>query len=448
MFRDRYAISVSLSNSVTKHLYHVPPTFHRATDVVAPKESFQFERLPAEMMLRVMFYTPVNDLKNLVKTGKFVRATWKIHSKRVFKGVQSAQSPEFVELFGMMSAFGKRVSRSEECTPGNVTVRQEGGNNSRQVQDETSEMQGQRSPRTAEQTQDLTDAIDSMEWEEGVKAPCSLKSQSSAIPTSKVLQNFQTHAGWVYLDFLSCLQDKFDESIDHLNHLGLRIHTREKCDARAVMLTLVRMHWRYITDEEEEDFVEKKDEQHSTEDRTNSIATPLIIFELQSQTVRDMVRRILRFIITRMTGLYRLDRRAAGFLNRYAEARASGPNTMMDEDTVRTFLQQTIIGLVMGTCFFYGTSEVLATLCGKSDERYEDPNTQTISLAFQNVLTRRVGADWMGLELQESESGGWIGFSRSDWDEGPECWRILILNGVISYACRITDVYGEGRRKD
>lgn len=187
---------------------HIPDTPRNPTNVVhANERPFNFEKLPAEIMLRVMFQTPMGDLNSLVSVSKFTYATWRESSTRVFEGVQRTQFPEFEGLFGKMPVYS--------CLEGEYT-------------------------RTAAQTQNLRDAIDVLEWE-GTDGPYR-QIETYKLYSNDMIYTFLTrYGGWRYLYFLTDLQDLVDAHLEPLANLKVYTNPQDGIMMRPAMLALLRL---------------------------------------------------------------------------------------------------------------------------------------------------------------------------------------------------------------
>lgn len=172
---------------------------------------FELNKLPAEVVCRVMFHTPIDDLKSLIAADQEVKDLFEANRSYIFKGIQRVQFSEFEGLFGEVPAFQstRRHPPPPACT------------------------------QTVNQAQNLKDAVSSTEWGESEDDLC-----SPPLSSEDVFKKLCQKGGWDYLQLLEYLQDRSDPLLEDLKSVGFRMYSQEQTDLRAAMLTIQRMHWR------------------------------------------------------------------------------------------------------------------------------------------------------------------------------------------------------------
>lgn len=135
----------------------------------------------------------------------------------------------------------------------------------------------------------------------------------------------------------------------------------------------------------------------------NLVETAPDILKAQLLSVQIVVHSMLRFINTKMTGTYLLDRQASAFLYRYGEARNNNSDIMMSDANTRGFLRETITGLGFWTCLSYGIDSVLGGLFARPEENGTNVQKNLMTSGIKMALKRRLRADTYSTEYKCSK---------------------------------------------
>ena len=279
-----------------------------------PKVS-AFEKLPVELILDIMGHTASDDLKNLIRTEKFMNKIFKRHKTCIFKRIQRYQYPEFLEWFGERAGFDGPVSGDS---------------------------------RTSEQAQCLKEVVLSFNWRAVVSTT------SGGDPSRLFLHLLERYGGWRYLFFLKVMKHQMEIEAQHLHesHGGKLGMTGEQ--AKAMVMCLCRMSWNPAVD-----FNTGMSEVDRIAEVRMRVEDRLKFFRREPPALQQLMTGLLKILTFCIVQAMRLDTVAMAYLHFYLpvgmasltmEQRVAGWEVLVSKIMAKTLL---------GGLFYFGVTNVM-----------------------------------------------------------------------------------------
>ena len=269
----------------------------------------QFQRLPTELIVLVMWHTRFCDLRNMIKTGKSVNQIFEENKTSIFKRVQICQFPEFSGWFGDLPGFdGSLLGKS----------------------------------RTSEQIQCLRRLVICLYGQRAIAAP----SDQRAAQTSLYL--LDRYGGWRYLYFLELMKHYMEREAKKLWKAShVQIHPMSKELAKSTILCLSRMSWRGSR------LLELLGEEYTVSDLPDIIKGRLKLFQQEPHIVQKMIVAALELLVCRIARRLGLPETVLAYSIRYYRDRFGISLTATEKRHLHNWTSEILAQLLLQCCFTY-----------------------------------------------------------------------------------------------
>ena len=269
----------------------------------------QFQRLPTELIVLVMWHTRFCDLRNMIKTGKSVNQIFRENKTSIFKRMQICQFPEFSGWFGDLPGFdGSILGKS----------------------------------RTSEQIQCLRRLVICLYGHRAIAAP----SDQRAVQTC--LDLLDRYGGWRYLYFLEVMKVYMECEAKKLwkaSHVQIQPMSKEL--AKSTILCLSRMSWRGSR------LLEVLGEEYNVSDLPDIVKGRLKLFQQEPQIVQKMILATLELLVCRIARRLGLPETALAYSVRYYRDRFGISLTATEKQHLHNWASETLAQLLLQCCFTY-----------------------------------------------------------------------------------------------
>ncbi|KAM0802377.1 hypothetical protein BDR22DRAFT_904769 [Usnea florida] len=269
----------------------------------------QFQRLPTEIVVLVMWHTRIRDLRNMIKTGKSVNQVFRENKMSIFKRVQICQFPEFSGWFGDLPGFdGSILGKS----------------------------------RTFEQVQCLRRLLVCSYGHRAIATPSAQRAAQAS------LYLLERHGGWDYLYFLQATKDHMEGEAKMLwNAVHVQIPPMSKEMAKSTILCLSRMSWRGSR------LLEVLGEEYTVSDLPDIVKGRLKSFEEEPQIVQKIILTTLELLVCRLAKRLDLPETALSFSIWYCRERFGISLTVTEKQNLHNLTSEILAQLLLQCCFTY-----------------------------------------------------------------------------------------------
>ncbi|MCJ1257202.1 hypothetical protein MMC24_005027 [Lignoscripta atroalba] len=264
-----------------------------------------FENLPTELILQVMKHVDVDDLPNLVMSGRAAYAVWQTSKRAIFNGIVEVQYPDFEPFFGKPDGF-----KSKYDSPTNASVAF-GGHEDRHVENLLDN-------RTPKQRQNLVEAI----YEDILSTP-----MFSRDPSRRLSHLYDRHrmidcGGRPFLEFLQRLSSKLDLHLEALRTVcGNNADGIDTSLARPALLALWQLGWHRASQGSVDTGIPWDFEEPTDCDKIH------LVLE-QPNVVRDYLTRILHAIVFAVRDEMGFRTASEAFINGYKTVKKDNATAM------------------------------------------------------------------------------------------------------------------------
>ena len=275
----------------------------------------QFQRLPTELIVLVMWHTSSCDLRNMIKTGKSLNQIFKENKTSIFKRVQICQFPEFSGWFGDLPGF-------DGSTLGNS--------------------------RTAEQIQCLRRFVICLYGHREIVTP---SDQWAALASLDLLDRT---GGWRYLYFLEVMKVSMEREAKKLWKASqVQIYPMSKELAKSTVFCLSRMSWRGSR------LLEVLGEEYTVWDLPYIVMGRLKLFYQEPQIVQRMILATLELLVCRIASRLDLPETVLSYSIRYYRDRVGISLTVPEKQHLHNWASEILAQLLLQCCFTYEMGVVL-----------------------------------------------------------------------------------------
>lgn len=269
----------------------------------------QFQRLPTDIILLVMWHTRICDLRNLIKTGKSVNQIFKENKTSIFRRVQICQFPEFSGWFGDLPGFdGSILGKS----------------------------------RTSEQIQCLRRLVISLYGHEEIAVSSAQRAAQAS------LNLLDRYGGWRYLYFLQFMKDHVEGEAKKLWKAShVQIHLMSKELAKSTILCLLRMSLRGTRP------LELLGEEYIASDLPDIVKGRLKLFQQEPQIVQKMILATLELLVCRIAKRLDLPGTVLAYWISYYQDRLGMSLTATEKQHLLNWTSEILAQLLLQCCFTY-----------------------------------------------------------------------------------------------
>ena len=269
----------------------------------------QFERLPTDLIVLVMWHTRIGDLQNFIKTGKSVNQIFEENKTSIFKRVQIRQFPEFSGWFGDLPGFdGSILGKS----------------------------------RTSEQIQCLQRLVICLFGHRAIAAP------SNQRAFQEFMFLLDRYGGWRYLYVLQAMKNRMEGDAKKLwKASNVQVHPMSKELAKSTMLCLSRMSWRGSR------LLEVLGEEYTALDLPDIVKGRLQLFQQEPQIVQKTILATLELLVCRIAKRLDLMETVLAYSISYYQDRFGISLTATERQHLLNWTSEILAQLLLSCCFTY-----------------------------------------------------------------------------------------------
>ena len=275
----------------------------------------QFQRLPTEIIVVVMWHTRIRDLRNMIRTGKSINQIFEENKTSIFKRVQICQFPEFSGWFGDLPGFdGSILGKS----------------------------------RTSEQVQCLRRLVLCLSGHRAIAAPSVRRAAQAS------LNLLDRYGGWRYLYFLQAMKYQMEGDAKKLWKAShVQIHSMSKELAKSTILCLSRMSWRGSR------LLEVLGEEYTVSDLLDIVKGRLELFQQEPKIVQEMILATLELLVCRIARRLNLPETILIYLIGYYRDRFGIALTATEKQHLHNWTSGILAQFLLQCCFTYEIGVIL-----------------------------------------------------------------------------------------